>query len=82
VKGESLFALSLFRVFVMKSVVRTCTLAIPTDYLPKMPTVPVLIGVPYDASSSFQRGPAEAPGYIRQALWSESTNTWTESLRD
>jgi arginase len=47
-----------------------------------MSPVPVLIGVPYDASSSFQRGPAEAPGHIRQALWSESTNTWTESLRD
>jgi len=47
-----------------------------------MPSVPVLIGVPYDASSSFQRGPAEAPGKIREAFWSDSTNTWTESLRD
>lgn len=47
-----------------------------------MTTTPVLIGVPYDASSSFQRGAAEAPGKIREALWSDSTNTWTESLRD
>jgi arginase len=47
-----------------------------------MSPVPVLLGVPYDASSSFQRGPAEAPAHIRQALWSESANTWTESLRD
>lgn len=44
--------------------------------------VPVLIGVPYDASSSFQRGAGEAPRKIREALWSDSTNTWTESLRD
>lgn len=47
-----------------------------------MASVPVLIGVPYDASSSFQRGPAEAPGKIREALWSDSTNTWTESRKD
>ena len=47
-----------------------------------MSPIPVLIGVPYDASSSYQRGPADAPGKIREALWSDSTNTWTESLRD
>ena len=47
-----------------------------------MSPIPVLIGVPYDGSSSFQRGPSEAPAKIRQALWSDSTNTWTESLRD
>lgn len=45
-------------------------------------SVPVLLGVPYDASSSFQRGPAEAPAHIRRWLWSDSTNPWTESLRD
>lgn len=39
---------------------------------------PTLIGLPYDASSSFQRGPAEAPVAIREALWSPSANTWTE----
>jgi arginase len=37
-----------------------------------------LLGVPYDASSSFQRGPAGAPVAIREALWSEAGNTWTE----
>ena len=39
---------------------------------------PTLIGLPYDASSSFARGPAEAPAVIRAALWSPSANTWTE----
>ena len=39
---------------------------------------PTLIGLPYDASSSYQRGPAEAPPIIREALWSPSANTWTE----
>jgi agmatinase len=37
-----------------------------------------LLGVPYDASSSYQRGPAGAPVLIREALWSETGNTWTE----
>jgi len=39
---------------------------------------PTLIGLPYDASSSFQRGPADAPQVIREALWSPSANSWTE----
>jgi arginase len=39
---------------------------------------PTLIGVPYDASSSFARGPADAPAVIRGALWSPSANSWTE----
>ena len=38
-----------------------------------------LLGVPYDASSSFQRGAAGAPVLIREALWSEAGNTWSES---
>ncbi len=38
----------------------------------------VLVGIPWDASSSFQRGAAGAPGLIREALWSPSTNTSTE----
>lgn len=41
-----------------------------------------LLGVPWDASSSFQRGPAEAPPLIRQALWSPSSNTWNERGQD
>jgi arginase len=39
---------------------------------------PTLIGLPYDASSSYLRGPALAPPIIREALWSPSANTWTE----
>ena len=39
---------------------------------------PTLIGLPYDASSSYQRGPADAPAAIRGALWSPSANSWTE----
>jgi arginase len=41
-----------------------------------------LLGVPWDASSSFQRGPADAPPLIRQALWSESSNAWNERGQD
>jgi agmatinase len=43
---------------------------------------PRLIGLPYDASSSFLRGPAEAPALIRGALWSPAGNSWTETLQD
>ena len=38
-----------------------------------------LLGVPYDASSSHQRGAAGAPVLIREALWSEAGNTWSET---
>jgi arginase len=41
---------------------------------------PVLIGIPYDASSSFKRGTAAAPPLIRGALHSESSNSWSEEL--
>jgi arginase len=37
-----------------------------------------LLGCPWDASSSFQRGAAEAPSRIREALRSPSSNTFTE----
>lgn len=39
---------------------------------------PQLIGLPYDASSSFLRGSAAAPPLIRTALWSPAGNTFTE----
>lgn len=39
---------------------------------------PTLVGLPYDASSSYQRGPADAPSVIREALWSPSANSWSE----
>jgi arginase len=38
-----------------------------------------LLGVAYDGSSSFRRGSANAPPLIREALWSEAGNAWSES---
>lgn len=46
------------------------------------PPPPCLLGLPYDASSSFLRGPAQAPPRIREALHSPQGNTWTEHLHD
>ncbi|MEO7975214.1 MAG: agmatinase family protein [Thermoanaerobaculia bacterium] len=43
---------------------------------------PTLLGLPYDASSSFLRGPASAPPLIREQLWSEATSPWSEALID
>ena len=40
---------------------------------------PTLIGVGYDASSSFLRGAALAPPAIREALRSPAANGWSES---
>jgi agmatinase len=37
-----------------------------------------LLGVPYDAASSFLRGAAEAPARIRRVLHSPAGNLWTE----
>src|ERR1700682_5203883 len=37
-----------------------------------------LLGIPYDANSTYLRGPAEAPPLIREALYCNSTNLWTE----
>ncbi len=37
-----------------------------------------LLGVPYDANSSYMRGAAQAPPRIREALFSDSSNLWTE----
>jgi agmatinase len=41
------------------------------------PTVGVL-GIPFDANSSFRRGPARAPAAIRRAMSSEAGNAWSE----
>jgi agmatinase len=38
----------------------------------------VLVGLPWDGSSSFLRGAARGPSAIRDALWSPSSNSWTE----
>ena len=43
---------------------------------------PRLIGLPYDASSSFLRGPAEAPALVREALYCAGGNRWTEALHN
>ena len=43
---------------------------------------PRLIGLPYDAGSSFRPGPAAAPPLIREALYSPAGNLWTEDLLD
>jgi arginase len=48
--------------------------------MPLLP--PALLGLPYDASSSYLRGTAGAPPMIRAALRSPSSNNWTEELRD
>jgi agmatinase len=45
-------------------------------------SVPQLIGIPYDASSSVLRGSAAAPPLIRQALHSPAGNTFTERGAD
>ncbi len=41
-----------------------------------------LLGIPYDAASSFRRGPASAPELIRRALVSPAGNSWSEMLVD
>ena len=40
---------------------------------------PVLLGIPFDANSSYMRGPASAPAAIRGALHSGAGNYWTEA---
>lgn len=42
-----------------------------------MPVV-TLLGAPWDRSSSFLRGAADAPPAVRRALWSPGSNTWNE----
>lgn len=44
--------------------------------------IPTLLGVPFDAASSFRRGTASAPAAIREALRSPAGNSWTEVLVD
>lgn len=46
------------------------------------PGIPTLLGLPYDASSSYRRGAAAAPEAIRVALRCDSSNSWSEGLRD
>jgi arginase len=39
---------------------------------------PTLLGIPFDANSSYKRGSAAAPPLIRDALTSDASNSWTE----
>jgi len=41
-----------------------------------------LLGLPFDANSSYLRGPALAPAVIRKALYCDSSNLWTENGTD
>jgi agmatinase len=41
-----------------------------------------LVGFRSDANSSYRRGAADAPPLIREALFSESSNAWTENRRE
>ena len=43
------------------------------------PDIPVLLGVPFDANSSYLRGAAKAPPLIRKAFHCDSSNMWTET---
>lgn len=38
-----------------------------------------ILGIPYDANSSFMHGSAKAPPIIRKSLFSDSSNLWTET---
>jgi arginase len=40
--------------------------------------VPTLLGIRFDAYSSYLRGAGEAPGKIREALACDASNSWTE----
>lgn len=41
--------------------------------------VPNLLGIPFDAHSSYLRGAADAPSKIREALRCDASNSWTET---
>lgn len=45
----------------------------------KTVATPVLLGIPFDANSSYLRGAAGAPAAIRAAFHSSAGNYWTES---
>src|SRR5262245_1657411 len=40
---------------------------------------PVLLGIPFDAHSSYLRGAASAPPLIRTAMSCDSSNSWSEN---
>lgn len=40
---------------------------------------PTVLGIPFDAQSSYLRGAAEAPPKIREAIRCDASNTWSET---
>lgn len=64
----------------LKGAKREVARAYPSTFA-AMP-IPTLLGLPYDAASSFVRGAAHAPAKIREALHSLAGNSWTETLVD
>ena len=42
-------------------------------------SAPILLGIPFDAYSSYLRGAADAPQKIREALRRDASNSWTET---
>jgi arginase len=44
----------------------------------KTPGVPTLLGIPFDAYSSYLRGAGDAPLKIREALGCDASNQWSE----
>lgn len=40
--------------------------------------IPTLLGIPFDAQSSYLRGAGDAPPKIREALACDASNSWTE----
>ena len=47
--------------------------------IPIKSLAPVLLGIPFDAHSSYLRGPAQAPPLIREAFHCDASNSWTET---
>src|SRR5262249_54012746 len=45
----------------------------------KIQAKPALLGVPFDAQSSYLRGAALAPALIRTAMNCDSSNSWSEN---
>ena len=41
--------------------------------------IPTVLGIPFDAQSSYLRGASEAPAKIREALACDAANHWTET---
>ena len=37
---------------------------------------PTLLGIPFDAYSSYLRGTGQAPGKIREAMACDASNSW------